>query len=173
VGRPSLEPEALYEQARSAGLTHKTALDVSRPTLRPRPSLTGDWPDLDTEPCAGEEQWPGELPIEPMAWLSLYVRSLPSSWVMPALAKRGLPIIMRARVRVTDWWTDGCVTVDLELRHEGGASSFASRRVPVRVAVNHDHSALNRVLLRHLTDPHVLLVQSTLLNETSLRHVSG
>lgn len=173
MGRPRLSPEALYEQARSAGLTHQTARELSRPISTVTPSLTGDWPTLTATPWKGAEQWPGELPIEPMAWLSLYVRTLPSSWVMPVLVKRGVPIVTRGRVRLLDWWVDGCITVDLELRHVGGLTSFTSRRVPVRIAVAHDHVALNSVLLQHLTDPHVVLVGQTIMNETSLRHVSG
>lgn len=169
---PALPPEALYEQARSAGLTHKTAREVSRPSIS-RSKLSGDWPDIATSPVDDLKYSGRAATIDSGLWLKKLGMALMSHVVMNRLAAAGLPIVTNARVRMTDWHRDGCLALDLEHRHVGGRRVYTTCRVPVGACIDHDAAYVLRRVLMHLGQRQVTVIENAILSETDLRHVAG
>lgn len=166
-----LKPENLYEQARSAGLSHETALDVASATLV-RGKLTGEWPDL-RPPVADNDYSGPPATVDSALWLGKVGRALEGQWIWPVLARRDLPIITRTRVRLDDWWRDGCLPLDMENLCVGGRRAYTTARVPIGVCIDHDMERALAFVLSHLGQRTITLIEHTLLNETDLRHVSG
>lgn len=170
-----LSPDDLYEQARSAGLTHQTALDVSTPTVT-RSRLSGLWPTIPTVPVEDKRHAAngGEAPtIDSILWLKKLGMGLMSHVTNNHLVNAGLPIITNCRVRSEDWEKDGCIAIDLEHRKVGGRRVFTTCRVPVGACKAHDDQYVLMRVLSHLGQRNITQIENALLSETDLRHVSG
>jgi hypothetical protein len=171
---PALPPEALYEQARSAGLTIKTAREVSRPLIK-RSRLSGDWPDMNAiaDPVKDLRYAGRAATIDSGLWLKKLGMALMSHVTVRELAATGLPIVTNCRVRLDDWWLDGCLALDLEHRHVGGRRVFTTCRVPVGACIDHDTDYVLRRVLVHLGQRNITRVENAIITETDLRHVRG
>lgn len=165
-------PEQLYEQARSAGLSHQSATDVSTPTLV-RGRLSGLWPTIPTVPVEDKKYNDRPPTIDSILWLKKLGMALVSQTTQRHIVRAGLPIITNCRTRSEDWEKDGCLALDLEHRKVGGRRVYTTCRVPIGACLEHDTQyVLSRVLL-HLGQRNVSVIENAILNETDLRHVSG
>lgn len=168
-------PEQLYEQARSAGLSHGTAQEVSHPTLV-RGRLSGLWPTIPTIRVDDKRhaERGGEAPtIDSILWLKKLGLGLASWATNRHLVNAGLPIITNSRVRSEDWEKDGCIAIDLEHRKLGGRRVYTTCRVPIGACKAHDDQFVLMRVLAHLGQRNVTRIENALLSETDLRHVSG
>jgi len=172
---PALPPDALYEQARSAGLSHRSALDVSMPSLT-RSRLSGAWPTIPTVPIDDKRHAAqgGQAPtIDSILWLKKLGMGLMSHVTNRHLVNAGLPIITNCRARSEDWEKDGCVALDLEHRRVGGRRVYTTCRVPIGACIAHDTEYVLMRVLSHLGQRNVTMIENALLAETDLRHVDG
>ena len=168
-------PEQLYEQARSAGLSHSTATEVSHTTLV-RGRLSGLWPSIPTEPIDDKRHAAngGEAPtIDSILWLKKIGMALASHVTRRILVNAGLPIVTNSRARSEDWEKDGCLALDLEHRMVGGRRVYTTCRVPIGACVAHDDQYVLMRVLAHLGQRNVSVIENAILSETDLRHVSG
>jgi len=167
-----LSPDNLYEQARSAGLRHETALEVSRATLT-RSRISGLWPSIPTVPV-DDLKYNGKPPtIDSGLWLKKLGMALMSHVTTRQLVAAGLPIVANCRVRLEDWHLDGCLALDLEHRMIGGRRVYTTCRVPVGACLDHDTEYVLLRVLSHLGQRTITKIENSILSETDLRHVSG
>lgn len=165
-------PDELYEQARSAGVSHETATELRdmRPT---RAAISGnDWGATPDAPTSGSYSGPAPT-IDAILWLRKVGMSLWSPPVMRFLVARELPIVINCRTRAVSWWKDGCLELDLQHRQVGGRRIFTTCRVPVEACLAHDQKRVLQLILAHLGERTLTHIEAILYNETDLRHVSG
>lgn len=177
--------EELYEQARSAGLSHSTATqasELSRDTLVSS-RLSGLWPQMPPPPLR-VGRYVGPAPtLDSVYWLRKLAMGLQCSGAIAGLAKDDQPQVANFRTQVADtdefgqpmWtWSDtGCIALNLELLHVGGTRSYTTAWVPIEACIAHDTDWVLKKILVHMCAPQVLRVTTTLKTETDLRHVSA
>lgn len=111
--------------------------------------------------------------LECIAWLRLVGMSLWTGPICRYLVTQNLPMCVNVRARGIAWSNDGTLALDMKLRHVGGHTEFKSVRVPVEMCLAHDTRRVLGLLLAGITERSVRVVEQTILNETSLRHVAG